>query len=359
MCEINSNPIISAYKSDPLLFRLQVKLFKSTIHHPKFSFVCKQIPGIVNTLDPDGVKALVLKYKKINYGIFDTVSTDQELEVAIGQELYLLFSHIVLDNYFATRTLKQIPWKENQDFKFKLVTSPETKDGSAHIITFDYTASQEEKFSNGSNWLFHGSGIYSWHWILKYGLKVMSKTPAQLNGAAYGSGIYMSDKYETSYSYSSRTNLDKIVVVGVFQVVRPISAYRKAPGIFVIPSESEILLRYLIVVPSKKNCSAPDMPSITELMGQIMDKITNKRLGIEYKLLESNPLVDTIQVITQDKKWIIKLKSGLEVQMDFNKYPIVPPSIKLNGIDLLLPITNPSTWTVTNKLTDIINQIET
>ena len=76
---------------------------------------------------------------------------------------------------------------------------------------------------------------------------------------------------------------------------------------------------------------------------KVNSQITNKRLQVEHKLLESNPLVDKIQVITQDKIWVIILKSGLEVQMIFNKYPVVPPSISLGGTGLNLPITNPAT----------------
>lgn len=360
--------LISLYKSDPLLFRLQVKLFKSTISHPKFSFVYKPIPLLPSITNSEDIKNLVNKYKKINYKIFDSVETDEELELNLGTELYLLLTHIVKLNYFATRTLKQICWDDllgqtQTQFKLLVDTNSMCQEDSTHIVAFDYSGSQEEKFSN-PYWLFHGSGLYSWHYILKYGLKVMSRTPGQINGAAYGPGIYMSDDYQTAWSYSRvsfpTTNLK---VVGVFQIAKEPSTYRKAHGIFVIPSDTDILLRYLII--TKTTTWNYQM---TQIVKQIMEKIgpgsskicsqiTNKRLQVEHKLLETNPLVEAIDIISQDKIWFIKLKTGLEIQMIFNKYPVVPPSISINKVELNLPITNPATWSINIKLGDIIKQI--
>jgi len=54
----------------------------------------------------------------------------------------------------------------------------------------------------GSRFLWHGSRPENWHAILRSGLRNMSGTTMQLNGAAYGSGIYLATDAATSLSYS-------------------------------------------------------------------------------------------------------------------------------------------------------------
>jgi hypothetical protein len=48
------------------------------------------------------------------------------------------------------------------------------------------------KKKHGSVFGFHGSSIENWHSILRNGIKNMSGTAGQLNGAAYGNGVYIS-----------------------------------------------------------------------------------------------------------------------------------------------------------------------
>ena len=61
----------------------------------------------------------------------------------------------------------------------------------------------EHKRSFGSLFSFHGSGIGNWHPILRTGLKNMSGTAGQINGAAYGSGIYVGNDMRVAHFYSS------------------------------------------------------------------------------------------------------------------------------------------------------------
>lgn len=67
---------------------------------------------------------------------------------------------------------------------------------------------KEEKFQKyknqyGSFYAFHGSGLCNWHAIMRNGLKNMSGTDGQLNGAAYGSGIYLAADSSTSFGYAA------------------------------------------------------------------------------------------------------------------------------------------------------------
>lgn len=54
------------------------------------------------------------------------------------------------------------------------------------------TIFRELKAKHGSTFAFHGSSMENWHSILRRGLVNASGTRLQLNGAAYGSGIYLS-----------------------------------------------------------------------------------------------------------------------------------------------------------------------
>lgn len=62
---------------------------------------------------------------------------------------------------------------------------------------------QQLAAAHGTTFVFHGSGADRWYSILKHGLRSMSNTVMQLNGAAYGSGIYVSDRFSVSLQYAA------------------------------------------------------------------------------------------------------------------------------------------------------------
>ncbi|XP_033749890.1 LOW QUALITY PROTEIN: protein mono-ADP-ribosyltransferase PARP6-like [Pecten maximus] len=76
--------------------------------------------------------------------------------------------------------------------QFLLLSSPPAKEA-----TF-----RECKQQHGSTFAFHGSGIENWHSIIREGLIVASGTNKQVNGAAYGKGVYLSPNANVSFGYS-------------------------------------------------------------------------------------------------------------------------------------------------------------
>jgi hypothetical protein len=54
----------------------------------------------------------------------------------------------------------------------------------------------------GTVWAFHGSRSENWHAILRQGVRNLSGTAGQLNGAAYGPGVYVSPTASMSLGYS-------------------------------------------------------------------------------------------------------------------------------------------------------------
>jgi len=72
------------------------------------------------------------------------------------------------------------------------------------------TPEKEKKFAEmkkqySSIWAFHGSALCNWHSIMRKGLKNMSGTKGQVNGAAYGSGVYFANDANTSFGYMRYT----------------------------------------------------------------------------------------------------------------------------------------------------------
>jgi hypothetical protein len=57
-----------------------------------------------------------------------------------------------------------------------------------------------------------GSSIENWHCILRQGLKNASGTKLQVNGAAYGNGIYLSPHFGTSLGYCKIMGVAKPLV---------------------------------------------------------------------------------------------------------------------------------------------------
>lgn len=92
---------------------------------------------------------------------------------------------------------------------------------------------------------YHGSSIMNWYSIVYNGLFV-AKGALITNGAAHGTGIYLSDSSNFSMGYSARSCVRNNIILGVFQVEKAISVFKKSSNIYVVPDEKNICLRYLI-----------------------------------------------------------------------------------------------------------------
>lgn len=109
--------------------------------------------------------------------------------------------------------------------------------------------SQNEGNKNDIGYLYHGSAMRNWYSILRNGIKVCSGTKWMSAGAAYGSGIYLSDAISLSYGYSEQTG-DSII--GVYEIYN-LNKYKKANNVYVVPQNDKILLRHLLFLPEKSH----------------------------------------------------------------------------------------------------------
>lgn len=163
---------------------------------------------------------------------------------------YPLFNWIVSSS---KSYLVKIPEALNIPFmktklQFVLVTgSPES-----------YAKFSEAKARHGTEWAFHGSRAENWHSIMRNGLKNASNTPLQLNGTAYGSGIYLSPHASVSFNYSQMSNQDGkgydnsdyidtsgMHCLAICEVVK--LDIKKHGNIWVQPHEECVVTRFLFV----------------------------------------------------------------------------------------------------------------
>eukprot|EP01088_Endostelium_zonatum_P019373 TRINITY_DN6651_c0_g1_i1.p1 TRINITY_DN6651_c0_g1~~TRINITY_DN6651_c0_g1_i1.p1 ORF type:complete len:758 (-),score=164.01 TRINITY_DN6651_c0_g1_i1:35-2308(-) len=138
------------------------------------------------------------------------------------------------------------------------------------------------KKQHGSVFAFHGSRVENWHSILRNGLKNASGTKLQVNGAAYGSGIYLSPESSVSFGYSGIVagggqanrnrgggggggadvrflNSDNFFCIAICEVINH-NSLRKSGSIWVMPDPEMVVTRFFFVY-EISNVNVTTMPS--------------------------------------------------------------------------------------------------
>jgi len=122
--------------------------------------------------------------------------------------------------------------------QFLMLSSPPDKEKVFRSLRKQY----------GSVYAFHGSSRENWHSIVRNGLKNASGTSLQVNGTAYGRGIYMSPYLSTAAGYTRSTS--GTAVVAVVEVINhdiKKSTQSKTNDIWVVPNESYVVTRMLLL----------------------------------------------------------------------------------------------------------------
>ena len=141
--------------------------------------------------------------------------------------------------------------------QFLLMSSPPAKEAIF----------RQYKAEHGSTFAFHGSRIENWHSIMRNGLISASGTKFQVNGAAYGKGIYLSPEAMLSYGYSRgyypndhRSEAgatsgsgsrfldvsDKLICLALCEVITS-PDLRKDDSIWVMPDADKVCTRFFFV----------------------------------------------------------------------------------------------------------------
>ena len=385
---VTDNIVSKIYKYDNQLYCLLIKLLLESISHPKASQLTNPIPklfGITNFKDYSEFIQLNMNIDKISYFPDNKNKNINDIQLLniYGSELYSLVKLSLLDNFFSFNTIHYLEnniLNTNYNFKFAKSTKDKLDENTIHMIRFNYPAHIENTF-NTSNFLFHGAPLYSWHYIIKNGLKVMSGTEFQSNGAVYGNGIYMSDDFNFSMNYSKSTQFK---IIGIFEIKNNPTQYYKRPNIYVIPTEKDILLRYIIFFDESFNKGIELNRYFNTINNKLLNNKKNNiinpnssiRLNKEYELLIQNDMILDIDIIKENINWIITIINDkyiqIKIELIFNDYPINPPTLKLirenikyldnNNIIKIdniieIPEINPAKWTIRNNLLNLLEKI--
>lgn len=371
---VTDNRVSKMMHEEPDVFKFLLTTFCNGLSHPRASQAFVPLPWIIHpnlplTYNFDNFKTIVPPqfnpYKCIDE-IYKTISfctTDMEIMGIVSQTTYCLLKNIVSENYFS-------------------MSSKVLDDSKNKCIYVNYTADIENKFSTG-NFLFHGSASHSWYPIIKNGLKVMSGTSLQACGAAYGTGIYLSDSFDFSLGYSNMGG-----VVGIFELSEDPNKYKKTTNIYVVPDDQCVLLRAIYVCNNKSKSHKYITEYFTKelhVKKQISKKCTvklqNKRLNTELGRLNNLDCVQNVNV-DSDNLWTVVLDSigehEINIQIMFVNYPMTPPVMKIvncasintnhirsivksNSVssDLIIdiPMLRPDEWKMTDTLDKIIQML--
>ncbi len=383
---VTDNRVITTYNKDPKVFEFLLNILIKGISHPKGELAFKPLPLVPNVSNLAVLKEIITnKFTDTNIELIfkhlNTCSNDIELFGLTDELVYCILKNAVSDNYFSMSSKAHVSGEKKRVKKVNPSDSTEEfKDEYETDIMFlniNYSAEIENKFPQ-KYYLFHGSSMYSWYPIVKNGLKIMSGTALQANGAVHGPGIYFSDSFEMSLGYSSRgftsSKTFPYNVVSVFEILQDTVQYKKAPGIFVITDDSVLVLRYFVLV--KNGTKLPkditktftlEIPAQKQLNKTSVIMVKSKRLNAEYKKLSSEEFIKEINIVNEFS-WIITFNNIknkiIQIEFKFSNYPLYPPDIKIlepkqigsiadSQQNIKIPLTNPNTWEITNNLSQI------
>lgn len=217
---------------------------------------------------------------------------EDKIKNFLGNDNYAVLKHSLCTCFYKLKMIRMFSTLQLH----KGASEPNLADFQQYSVTGDPIL--EEEFDKkvslyGCCFLFHGSNAENWYSIIRNGLKVMSNTKMMLNGAAYGTGIYLSDDLNFSQGYSRDNNN---IIVGIFEVIGERKDYYKNRNIYVVADEKKVRLKYLV-------CYNDSISKSINLAQMLNDKFTNR-----------------IQTQIQNKKTTINNISNKRLMKELSEY---------------------------------------
>lgn len=424
-CYLLDDYVTSEYKRGPVICLFLIENAYNAISSNRSSLIYNPRPPYLEELANSNGQDVVDYLKNLLHNnwtfvkiknILSKVSSDQDLFELTSEEVYAFIKYTIKSN----KTLIHIDNIFNSDDITTVIGDKLSDDQVRYLNTqFDnmlqfrveHPAMKEEKFKKAAEtcYLYHGSILENWYSILRNGIKIASKTKLQLNGAAHGVGVYLSDSVDFSYGYSGRNGVASKIAVAVFEVIGNRKQYKKTSNIFVVDKEDVLILRYLLVFTPGKNGYAGVGGQISQLLNHKFSSnikkntqlgmskvqmIRTKRLMKEYQsLVKQGPekLGFRFKLATEDnlQHWRIFLndfsdnktlaadlkKYGIdevEIEITFeDQYPLLPPFIRIVhprfefhtghitlGGSLCMELLTNQGWSPTYSVENVIIQIK-
>lgn len=377
-CElVTDNIITDNINRDQLTVYFLVKTLVECVNSTRVEKVYNPRPNKYKTIDQiKYLKNLINKNNLIDkIKAISLPTNDFNICKIIGNELYGIVKYTILTN--KTYIISE-----------KLNANIFNEDGKEHmslnrLLNFQVIHDNqdiEKRFrcvSDNPFYVFHGSDIGNWYSIMRNGLKNYSGTDMMVNGAAMGQGIYLAENASLAYGYSARgvtsKNMENIIILGVVQLLEK-DKYNKGNGVYVVPDESNVLLKYLVLL---SHGDIGKIESYYKLRAKELGNNTSKIINITLKRLTTE--FDKLIKLKYDIKlkeensfvWIITIANNIYEFTFDEKYPIHPPIIKImtnnNGNitnfitkDNILKLKefHENNWTIKNDVKYIIKTID-
>lgn len=291
--------VVDLLNKKPEVFGFLLRVLKSQVNKPDRFLPFPTWFKKDDILNMDLFKETVEKIKPqilFEYGF----ENDRLLQNYVGEDAYMLLRFMILSCPINLEHVKINAWEQ-----FK--------------VTWEDTVEQKfEMPGKKPQYLYHGSPLSNWQSILRNGLKVTSGTSWMTTGAAFGKGIYASDTLNVSYGYSCTQSGP--IVIGVYEIYEP-SQYKKSIGIYVIPNENLMLLRYLIYVdnPTKQNIVSVD----SQLKEIWNTKSVNKASAIVAKQKKAESRIRREIQILKDNGCNVTIINNTEITVVLGKFTYV------------------------------------
>lgn len=146
-------------------------------------------------------------------------------------------------------------------------------------------------------YLFHGTALGNWHSIIRNGICNMSQTSLMTNGAASGSGVYLTDNLQTALLYTSGS----VKCVAIVEVFEDPKRYLKHGGVYVIANDKLIIPRYLYKIRGTVGHTGKDVLAYYKKQTDMMlaRKSPSRRMMYEMKELSNLPLMVVLSISNQ------------------------------------------------------------
>jgi ubiquitin-protein ligase len=274
-------------------------------------------------------------YDNLIESIIKTCNYDIEIMANFSEDFYYIIRFFLL-------SLKKYIFKTNLGEK-----NLENSNFTCYKISHDYTI--EKNFDNlvkinSHDYLFHGSVIGNWYSILANGIKIYSGTNKMLNGQAHGPGIYLSDDFNVSSAYTRSGGKS---ILAVYEVIGSKEQYKKTSNIYVVPKDSLLILRYLIINNSNSNANKIVQTTNIQFVKDNKGKEKMVKEGITLAQFVSKHFTNTILIKESQKEIKLSKTSSKRLMKEYQKLLLEG---KEHGIQVSLDNENLNKWFV--KLSD-------
>lgn len=350
MSLVTGNTIIDYYNDDKMALNMIILTAYACMKHPKRKEIFKPFPSFISSCE-ELESSTKFSYQNFNslLEIINKVNNDYELFDMIGVTDYSFLKFVVLTNI--TNIKSDLLFNKNNRNIFDQKIAGNIFEQN-EVMTFQvrHDPLTEEKFTTDyPQYLFHGSTLANWYSILRNGIKVFSGTGLMAHGAAHGTGIYLSDNLNVSFNYGSdKYCASNLYVIGVVQILGNKKDYLKSSGIYVLPNEDALLLRYIVVLKGGKDLNFITNYFINQRESEVSKASFNfslvKEKRIDYDYEKINKLAEKYEWVVSRNENNIKITTqdtsiGILYPKDYPSSPpfvwLIETSRKINNVKIL------------------------